>query len=589
VIVMPRTTAIALSLLMIAAVAAAEQPAATPLPTSPSVPPEHVSARATMRSFIEAFYAEPGPDLERAVACLDLSGLPVEVRGLKGRELAVRIKEVVDRTRLVDFDEIPDAREGPPYVFLRQSEGEVVIDRKESGEWLFSSATVATVEKLHRVLEQRGVVAGVERQAPGAVSTGMWLRDRMPNALRGEFLFLELWQWLGLLVIILIGVVIGRLFVLMGSHGLRRLLARRQRLVDGDVLVRALGPVGALVMLLVWGLGIAWLGLPVSVFRLYYTAVRAVAIVVVVVVAYRLVDVLSNVLSRRAERSDTRFDDLLVPLVRKSLKVFVVAIGLVLVAETIGQDITALLAGLGLGGLALALAAQDTVRNLFGSLTILLDRPFQVGDWVVVGEVEGTVEEVGFRSTRIRTFYNSLITLPNANLISASVDNLGDRRYRRWKTILALTYDTPPEKIDAFCEGVRELIRSHPYSRKDYFHVYFNDFGGASLDILLYTFFETPDWATELRERHRLGVDILRLAGELGVEFAFSTQTVYLRNEEWSLPQTAGPDYAEASERLMRGARAEARRLIEDSVGDELPPPVSFDVPPEENRGESEE
>jgi MscS family membrane protein len=325
------------------------------------------------------------------------------------------------------------------------------------------------------------------------------------------------------------------------------------------------------------------------VFRLYYTAVRAVAIVVVVVVAYRLVDVLSNVLSRRAERSDTRFDDLLVPLVRKSLKVFVVAIGLVLVAETIGQDITALLAGLGLGGLALALAAQDTVRNLFGSLTILLDRPFQVGDWVVVGEVEGTVEEVCFRSTRIRTFYNSLITLPNANLISASVDNLGDRRYRRWKTILALTYDTPPEKIDAFCEGVRELIRSHPYSRKDYFHVYFNDFGGASLDILLYTFFETPDWATELRERHRLGVDILRLAGELGVEFAFSTQTVYLRNEEWSLPQTAGPDYAEASERLMRGARAEARRLIEDSVGDELPPPVSFDVPPEENRGESEE
>jgi MscS family membrane protein len=574
---------------MIAAVAAAEQPAATPLPTSPSVPPEHVSARATMRSFLEAFYAEPGPDLERAVACLDLSELPVEVRGLKGRELAVRIKEVVDRTRLVDFDEIPDAREGPPYVFLRQSEGEVVIDRKESGEWLFSSATVATVEKLHRVLEQRGVVAGVERQAPGAVSTGMWLRDRMPNALRGEILFLELWQWLGLLVIILIGVVIGRLFVLMGSHGLRRLLARRQRLVDGDVLVRALGPVGALVMLLVWGLGIAWLGLPVSVFRLYYTAVRAVAIVVVVVVAYRLVDVLSNVLSRRAERSDTRFDDLLVPLVRKSLKVFVVAIGLVLVAETIGQDITALLAGLGLGGLALALAAQDTVRNLFGSLTILLDRPFQVGDWVKVGEVEGTVEEVGFRSTRIRTFYNSLITLPNANLISASVDNLGDRRYRRWKTTLALTYDTPPEKIDAFCEGVRELIRSHPYSRKDYFHVYFNDFGGASLDILLYTFFETPDWATELRERHRLGVDILRLAGELGVEFAFPTQTVYLRNEEWSAPQTAGLDYAEASEHLMRGARAEARRLIEDTVGDELPPPVSFDVPPEENRGESEE
>lgn len=106
-----------------------------------------------------------------------------------------------------------------------------------------------------------------------------------------------------------------------------------------------------------------------------------------------------------------------------------------------------------------------------------MDRPFEVGDGVVVGDVEGTVEEVGFRSTRIRTFYNSLITLPNSNLIKASVDNLGDRRLRRWQITLGIAHNTPPELIDAFCEGVRELVRNHPYTRKDYFHVSFNDFG----------------------------------------------------------------------------------------------------------------
>lgn len=549
----------------------------------------HTSPRATMRTFLEAFYVDGGPELATAAACLDLATLPAEVRQLKGRELAGTLKQVIDRSRLVRFEEIPGDSQGPPYVFLRRNEGEIVIDRTESGEWLFTGATVAGLDNLYRALEGRDVVEGVEREAPSAVSLATRLRGAMPPALRSKVVFLEGWQWLGLIVIILAGVVAGRAFVFLATRAAKRFLDRRASGFDPDILVRTMGPLGALVALLVWGLGIFWLGLPVTVLGLYYRAVRVVAIVVAVVVAYRLVDLLASVVERRSERTETRFDNLLVPLVRKSLKVFVVAIGLVLVAETVGQDITALVAGLGLGGLALALAAQDTLSNLFGSLTVLIDRPFQVGDWVVVGDVEGTVEEVGFRSTRIRTFYDSLISLPNSNLIKASVDNLGDRAYRRWTTTLALTYDTPPEKIDAFCEGVRELIRRHPYTRKNYFHVYFNDFGDASLNIMLYMFFKAPDWATELRERHRLGVDILRLAADLGVEFAFPTQTVYLRNEEWEAPPAAGEGYPETSRRLVEGARRRARELLENTMREGVPPPVAFDVPETENRGESGE
>ena len=235
--------------------------------------------------------------------------------------------------------------------------------------------------------------------------------------------------------------------------------------------------------------------------------------------------------------------------------------------------------------LALALAAQDTVSNFFGSLMVILDRPFQVGDWIKTGDVEGTVEEVGFRSTRIRTFYNSLITLPNANLIKASVDNLGDRTYRRWSTRLGIAYDTPPEKIDAFCEGIRELVRKHPYTRKDYYHVYFNEFGSDSLQILVYVFFFTPDWATELRERHRLGVDIVRLAAELEIEFAFPTQTLYLRREEWAHPPSAGERYPAVTTDLQQQARTIADHLVDDTVGDEIPPPVEFDLPPDQDGG----
>ena len=585
---MRRARAFAVAVLIVTGVAVA-QDLPEESPDLAAVPPALASPRATMRTFLAAFYVDGTPDFTAAAACFDLSQLPAELRQLKGRELAGKLKQVIDRSRYVRFEDIPDDSLGPPYVFLRRGEGEIVIGRTASGEWLFTEATVADLDDLHRTLEGRDVVEGVGKQAPTAVSFATRLRGVMPSALRSKVLFLEGWQWLGLIAIILVGVAAGRVFVFLSTRTVKRFLDRRARGFDPDILVRTAGPLGALVALLVWGLGIFWLGFPVTVFTLYYRAVRVVAIVVAVVVAYRVADLLASVLERRAERTETRFDNLLVPLVRKSLKVFVAAIGLVLIADTIGQDITALLAGLGLGGLALALAAQDTVSNLFGSLTVLVDRPFQVGDWVVVGDVEGTVEEVGFRSTKIRTFYNSLITLPNSNLIKASVDNLGDRTYRRWMTTLAVTYDTPPETIDAFCEGVRELIRLHPYTRKDYFHVYLNDFGDASLNILLYMFFKTPDWATELRERHRLGVDILRLAADLGVEFAFPTQTVYLRKEEWETPSSAGEGYPETSGRLVEHARRRARELLEDTMKEGVPLPVAFDVPATENRGEADE
>jgi MscS family membrane protein len=260
-------------------------------------------------------------------------------------------------------------------------------------------------------------------------------------------------------------------------------------------------------------------------------AIRVVLVFSAVWVVYRMADLFGVWLLDRAERTATKLDDQLVPLVTKALKLFVVAVGAVFILQNLDVDVAGLLAGLGLGGLAFALAAKDTVANLFGSATIFADRPFQVGDWVVIGGAEGTVEQVGFRSTRIRTFYNSLVSIPNAKVGESLIDNYGARRYRRYKAHLDITYDTPTEKIQAFVEGVRAAVQANPHMRKDYYHVYFNDFGPASLKILVYVFFEVPTWADELRERHNFLLEIMRVAEELGVEFAFPTQTLHVASQ----------------------------------------------------------
>lgn len=507
---------------------AQEETVPSPPPTEAAarqVPAELSTPRATMMGFLEAFYLDDGTD--QAVAALDLSEVPEDLRPVKGPELAVQLKEVLDRTRLIDPEVIPDRPDADPYVVLTHPAGDVVIDRRDGGPWLFTAETVEAIPDLFRALEGEEVVEGVQR-ASQVVSPGLWLRSKMPESLRATLFILEAWQWLGLLVLILVGVVLDRLVVALALVVAARWLSRRIDEVDPTLLHRALRPVGIVAMAIVWRLGLPFLWLPVNVLTVLSVAVRFVLAAGAVWAAYRLVDIVSALLEARAARTDNRYDDLLVPLVRKSLKVFVAAFGIVFVADTLDVEISSLLAGLGLGGLAIALAAQDAVKNLFGSLMVLIDRPFSVGDWVVIGDHEGTVEEVGFRSVRIRTFYNSLITLPNSNLISSSVDNYGARQYRRWSTKLAIAYDTPPERIEAFCEGIRELVRSHPQMWKDNFQVYLNSFGDSALEILLYVFFQVPDWGAELAARHGLALDVIRLADALGVEFAFPTRTVWL-------------------------------------------------------------
>ena len=316
--------------------------------------------------------------------------------------------------------------------------------------------------------------------------------------------------------------------------------------------------------------GINLLGLPEQALLVLLVTVKFLASAAGVWIACRLVDLVSAWLDRRAQRTENKIDDVLAPLITRTLKIFVTVIGLIFVADNLNIDVTGLIAGLGLGGLAFALAAKDMVQKLFGSIIVLLDRTFTVGDWIKVGDQEGTVERLGFRSTRIRTFYNSVVTVPNSQFITATVDNRGERRFRRLSTKFTIAYETPPDRIEAFCEGIREVVRQHPYMRKDYYHVYLNGLGGSALEVLVYVFWETPDWSTELRERHRFLIDCLRLAGRLGVEYAYPTQTLYLRQgDAGEVSEQQAIDAAKAN------GIAAAQEIVDHSTGlGERPPPV---------------
>ena len=210
-------------------------------------------------------------------------------------------------------------------------------------------------------------------------------------------------------------------------------------------------------------------------------------------------------------------------LVRLGLRLIAMILSiaiLVVGAQQLGIPAYSVVAGLGVGGIAVALAARDSLANLLGSLLIMFEKPFRVGHWIKVQGTEGIVESIGFRSTRIRTFYDSLVSIPSNQLVNSTVDNMAMRSHRAVRTFLRLRYDTPEEKIEPFIDAVRELIQSNEYTLEQRLQVALDDFGEHGIHILVNFLFDVPDMQTEKRERQRLFLAILKLAEDQGIEFA---------------------------------------------------------------------
>ncbi|MFN3554958.1 MAG: mechanosensitive ion channel family protein [Bacteroidales bacterium] len=439
----------------------------------------------------------------------------------RARTLAIKLKQAWDaRGLVVDVDNLPktpghiDSLTAQPIFVPISQTPDIFVERQADGKWRYARASFDAIDRLHSEV----FPFGSDR-----------LLSLIPESRGFQFMGLYLWQLIGIFLLILVSFLFHKLLTFVFN----RLLYKGAHQMGYDKLVRPyLLPVAKplslfVVFLLIMAL-YPVLQLPARTsFYLGY-GFRAILPFFGMLVFYKLVNVFGLYLEKLAGRNETSLDNHVVPLIKKVLKVFVVIVGALFILQNLDVNITALLAGLSIGGLALALAAQDTLKNLFGSLMIFIDKPFSVGHWITSGDIDGTVEEVGFRSTRVRSFRNSLYYVPNGKLADATIDNHGLRQYRRFFMHIAITYDTPPDLIEVFVQGLRRIVEDHPQTRKDFYIIEFNEMGDFSLKIMFYVFFAVPTWGEELRARHEVLIEIVRLAEKLGVRFAFPTQTLHM-------------------------------------------------------------
>jgi len=369
---------------------------------------------------------------------------------------------------------------------------------------------------------------------------------------------------------LLSGVVINRLAA----------LARRTRTSVDDLMLEALrAPLAAGVVMA--GIGAATIVLqlptePVDV-RGFVSGALLVAIALVAVwLLFRLIDALAAYYGELSAKTDSTFDDMLVPLFRKALKVFVGVIAFVVVVQNMGYSVSGILAGLGIGGLAVALAAKDTLANVFGSVTILIDKPFRVGDWIKTSEFEGIVEEIGFRSTRIRTWPRTLVVVPNNALVNMTVDNHQAMPVRRIFMTIGVTYDTTAPQMRTLLGKIEEHIQAIDGISPDGWVVRFTDFGGSSLDIKIRCFTIPLGWDDHMAIRQELLLRIMTTLEELDLEIAFPSQSLYFgRDQQLNLAHSE--EEAAAAAAWAAGTGSEAPGAAERPAGGDRHPP---DAPP---------
>ena len=452
-------------------------------------------------------------------AAKTISGLSED----KAIKKAIKIKQVLDGKGLyVDINMIPtnpnykDTIESSSffrYVLFPQRLPQIYLEKIDDN-WYYSSETIAKIESLYSEVY------------PWYVHK---IQDLIPVSGHKKIIGIELWQFVGLLLMLVLGYLLFSLMKRIAFFVLRSMqqkITKNTNLEVNEVLKKLAHPISLLLPVafaakifpsLQFGLDINhWvlLGLNIAetIFWIY--------------VFLKLVQVVMHIYGLFAEKTHGRLDDQLVPILNSFFTGLVIVIGLFRLLILFGVDATTMLAGATIGGLAVALASQDTVKNLIGTIMIFLDKPFHIEDWIEAGEVAGTVEKVGFRSTSVRAADTSVYQIPNSKLSEIIINNKGLRLFRRYNTNLGLRYDTPPELIEAFVKGVRALIIAHPETRSDSFNVEFTGFGDSALLVMVNVYFKSLAWGIEQSSKHRLHIAIVKLAKELGVDFAFPSTTV---------------------------------------------------------------
>jgi MscS family membrane protein len=472
----------------------------------------------------------------------------------RGPELARKLKSVLDRHAWIDLDRVSNATEGDLDDHLDEDLEEVArIPSPTSGEepvrlhrgagraWRFAASTVARVDDWYRGLP------------------GRWMLELLPSwAQRPGPYDLLLWQWLVLPVLLTLGWIIGAILGRL-TRGVAHRLVRRTQVQWDDKLLDVMA--GALR----WGWTVLVLRAAIPLLGLYAPASRgingllgAAMLLVLFWGLVRFIDVVGRAMTTSRWASNLPASRALVPLGTRVTKAVVVVIAVITMLSQLGYPVASLIAGLGIGGIALALAAQKTVENLFGAFSIGVDQPFREGDTVKIEDFVGTVEAVGLRSTRIRTADRTLITMPNAKVAEARIESFAARDRIRFSHTIGLVYETSGAQMRSILGGFEHVLRQQSRIWPDSVVVRFMGFGACSLDIEVACWFETTNYDEYRLFREEVLLGFMAVVEAAGSAFAYPTHTVHVVNER---PKRAAD--APRPERGRDGVTAEAEDEVE--------------------------
>lgn len=480
------------------------------------------SPRETFNTYLKAMNED---NSAVAVAALDLSKINLVDRETKGYRLANLLLAILNRTEYVDVDSLPSEAESPwtYWTYRNKETGEIVGEIKMvkiGDEWKFSSETLAQLPAIWNLTKDRPVIPGLNDVSELKFDPAFWVKSRVPLEWLKSFLGLELWQWYFMLFFLLGGAI----FLNVVRYSIIALLRRKREVANEELAHRTALIIGRsaswMLTFGVWTVGLQILGLP--------DIVRIPSQLIITLGFYfclgwflcAIAERLINFAAARAAKVSERGQRLVAPVAVKLTRALIIVVLLIFALGTFGVNVTAIVAGLGIGGLVVALAAKDSVENLFGSFTMLIEMPFGIGDWVKIGDVEGTVEEISLRSTRVRTFSDSVITLPNKNLITAAIENMGVRRRRQFRVLIRISPSTRSEKIQQFCAKVQESLVDSPGIENGSSYCYLFDFTDTMLTVLLSCYIVAGSYEDELRIRQDILNDALKAAEELEIEIA---------------------------------------------------------------------
>ena len=373
----------------------------------------------------------------------------------------------------------------------------------------------------------------------GGMETPQWI-ERLATSLpflKIQWFGNELWKYLFSLIYIFLAFYVSKLADYLTRVWLKKWTERTQTKFDGLVLELLNGPVKVVLFVIFLRIGLDVFQWPDLVQKLLAKGFTVIVACSLTYMGLKFIDLLMGYWKHRATaEADRTFDEQLFPIVRKTLKLFIIVVAALVTLTNIGIDVTAAIASLSVGGLAVGLAAQDTLANLFGAVAVFVDKPFRIGDRIQLDNVDGTVESIGLRSTRVRNLNGHLITVPNKTMGNATIINVTRRPNIKTEMNIGITYDTPAGKVRQALKILEEIYRGHAMTSD--LIISFNKFADSSLNILVVHWWNSTDFKAYLAGMQELNLTIKERFDAEGISFAFPTQTLYLKQDsDWRVDQ----------------------------------------------------